>query len=60
MEEKVWVNIVDILWPVGSLYWCLDGAATDPTAVVGGSWIQCPGESLSVGNFTYICYRRIV
>lgn len=56
--EKVWVNILDILWPVGSLYWCVDGLASDPTEILGGFWIQCAGKTLVVGTQTYICYRR--
>lgn len=56
--EKVWVNIIDILWPVGSLYWCVNGNESDPTRILGGFWIQCQDKTITVGNQTFICYRR--
>ena len=54
---KVWVNILDILWPVGSLYYCLEG--NEPAAVLGGTWVQQTNSTLIVGNSTYVCYTRV-
>ena len=54
---KVWVNILDILWPVGSLYYCVEDA--DPADVLGGTWVQQVNSTLTVGNWTYVCYTRV-
>lgn len=59
LNTKVWVNILDILWPVGSLYYCLDGEANNPATTLGGTWVQKSGISLTVGSTTYICYTRV-
>lgn len=56
---KVWVNILDILWPVGSLYYCLSGESNNPAAVLGGTWVQQANSTLHVGSSTYICYTRV-
>lgn len=58
MVTKVWANILDILWPVGSLYYCLEGDANNPATVLGGVWKQT-ASTLTVGTTTYICYTRI-
>jgi hypothetical protein len=57
-DTKVWVNILDILWPVGSLYYCLDGDANAPSAVLGGTWVQ-KTSTLQVGTATYVCWTRV-
>lgn len=57
-EGKIWVNILDILWPVGSLYYCLQGTANAPGVVLGGTWIQ-KSETLTVGTATYTSWVRI-
>lgn len=60
VDTKVWVNILDILWPVGSLYYCLDGSANAPGAVLGGTWVQnIDPTPLVVGTTTYVSYTRV-
>ncbi len=46
MANNVWVNITDLLWPVGSIYSCwnfsndpTDIADESPANYFGGSWI---------------------
>lgn len=57
---KIWANILDILWPAGSLYYCVDGDASDPGSVLGGMWVQQPGKTFTVnGTTTYVCYVRV-
>lgn len=56
---KIWVNILDILWPVGSLYYCLAGDESSPAVVLGGTWVQKTGSNFVVGNQIYTCYTRI-
>jgi hypothetical protein len=58
-DTRVWVNILDILWPVGSLYYCIDGEESNPAATLGGYWTQKAGASLTVGGITYVCYTRL-
>lgn len=58
-NTKVWVNILDILWPVGSLYYCIDGEESSPAVTLGGTWTQKTGILLTVGGTTYVCYTRI-
>jgi len=58
VTPKIWVNILDILWPVGSLYYCLSDTANTPGVVLGGTWIQ-KSETLTVGTTTYTSWVRI-
>ena len=35
----IWVNITDILWPVGSVYYTTTGTTENsPASLFGGSW----------------------
>lgn len=40
-----WVNLLDIVYPVGSLY--LSRASTSPASTIGGSWTQIKGAVLA-------------
>jgi len=42
----VWTNIVDILWPVGSLYYCRQNTDNNPSEILGGSWIEIGDSNL--------------
>lgn len=34
-----WVNIIDLFWPVGSIYWAYNENNTnDPVTLFGGQW----------------------
>lgn len=56
MDANTWVNILDILWPVGSLFYCLEGA-TGPETTLGGSWVA-QGSTLTIGNKTFTPWYR--
>lgn len=58
-NTKVWVNILDILWPVGSLYCCVDGAESSPAVTLGGTWTMLEGGQFTVGATTYVYYKRV-
>lgn len=40
-----WVNILDVLYPVGSVYFST--ASTSPASTVGGSWTQIKGAVIA-------------
>ena len=40
-----WVNLFDILYPVGSIY--LNRSSTSPASTIGGSWAQIKGACLA-------------
>lgn len=47
-----WVNLLDIVYPVGSLYFTNND--TSPAAIVGGSWSQIePGTFLMAAGESY-------
>ena len=39
-----WINILEILYPVGSIY--LSKNSTSPASIIGGSWTQIQGAVL--------------
>lgn len=45
-----WVNIMDIFYPVGSIY--LSTNSTSPASIVGGSWTQVKGGCLAATGYT--------
>lgn len=32
-----WVNVIDLFWPVGSIWWT-KSASQNPTLLFGGNW----------------------
>ena len=44
-----WVNIMDIFYPVGSIY--LSTVSTSPASIVGGSWAQVKGGCLAATGY---------
>lgn len=40
-----WVNLLDVLYPVGSLYFST--ASTSPASIIGGSWTQVKGAVIA-------------
>ena len=40
-----WVNLLDIIYPIGSLY--LSRSSTSPASTIGGSWTQIKGAVLA-------------
>lgn len=44
-----WVNIMDIFYPVGSIY--LSTNSTSPASVIGGSWAQVKGGCLAATGY---------
>lgn len=51
MATKVWANITDLLWPVGSVYRCLHDTDNYPTKMFGGSWKVIGQETFSNETF---------
>lgn len=48
-----WVNILDVLYPVGAVYFST--ASTSPASTVGGSWTQIKGAVIAAyGSNGYI------
>ena len=43
-----WVNLLDIVYPVGSLYFTNN--ATSPAAIVGGSWTKIEEAAIRSGD----------
>lgn len=69
MANNIWVNITDLLWPVGSVYTCWD-TSNDPTDLTtkspanyfGGSWIGpiSDGSITNTNNNTiYYLYKYL-
>ena len=46
-----WVNLLDIIYPVGSIYQSTN--STSPASVVGGTWSAIGGRFLLGANSTY-------
>lgn len=40
-----WVNLMDVVYPVGSIY--LSVASTSPSSTIGGTWTQIKGAVLA-------------
>lgn len=40
-----WVNIMDVIYPVGSIY--LNKSSTSPASTIGGTWSQIKGACLA-------------
>lgn len=40
-----WVNLLDVIYPTGSLY--LSRSSTSPASIIGGSWTQIKGAVLA-------------
>lgn len=57
MDANTWVNILDILWPVGSLYYVLQGSDNAPSTTLGGSWTQQSG-TITVGSHVFTAWYR--
>lgn len=57
-NANTWVNILDILWPVGSLYYVLQGSDNTPDTVLGGTWVQ-QNVSIPIGTLTFDAWYRI-
>jgi len=58
MSANTWVNIIDILWPVGSLYYVLQDSANTPDTVLGGTWVQQSGY-IVVGGLNFDVWYRV-
>lgn len=56
MAAKVWANITDILWPVGSVYRCLHDTDNTPSLIFGGYWEDIGTETID-GTVYDIWYR---
>lgn len=40
-----WVNLMDVVYPVGSMY--LSASSTSPSSTIGGTWTQIKGAVLA-------------
>ena len=40
-----WVNLMDVVYPVGSIY--LSASSTSPSSTIGGTWTQIKGAVLA-------------
>ena len=58
MDANTWVNILDILWPVGSLYYVLHDSVNTPDTVLGGTWVQ-QTISIPIGSLTFDAWYRV-
>ena len=56
MAAQVWANITDLLWPVGSVYRCLNETTNYPANMFGGYWEEIGTEE--VNGETYSIYYR--
>lgn len=45
-----WVNLLDVIYPVGSMYFSF--SPTTPASIIGGSWTQITGKFLYAGTST--------
>lgn len=43
-----WVNLLDIIYPVGSIY--ISNNSTSPSSIIGGTWSQISGYYLYASN----------
>ena len=68
MADNIWVNITDLLWPVGSTYFCWsyssdpsDLGNENPVNYFGGTWIGPIGPTSEVHDglvyYQYKFYR---
>lgn len=62
-DNNVWVNITDLLWPVGSAYFCYTSTNTAPVDNVpanlfGGTWVGPVDSGTTViNNITYYQWK---
>lgn len=40
-----WINLLDVIYPVGSLYFST--SSTSPSATIGGTWTQIKGATIA-------------
>lgn len=45
------VNLLDIIYPVGSMYF--SAASVSPASVIGGTWVQIQGAALAASGSGY-------
>lgn len=63
-DNNIWVNITDLLWPVGSVYTChTNSQDNSPTNLFGGTWVgpitgSTYTDDLSGTSFTEYKYFR--
>lgn len=43
-----WVNLLDIVYPIGSVY--ISNSSTSPSSTIGGSWTQVTGKFIRGNN----------
>lgn len=63
--SDIWVNVTDILWPVGSTYFCwsfsddpLDLGDQNPVNFFGGNWVGPISSGTTVyDGLTYYQYK---
>lgn len=52
-----WVNVIDLFYPVGTVYWTLQGNNNNPATLFGGQWD--PIGTITVGqNITLQAWKR--
>ena len=39
-----WVNVIDLFYPVGTIYYSYDSSAS-PALLFGGTWVQLSAQS---------------
>lgn len=43
-----WVNLLEILYPIGAVYYSID--STSPASIIGGSWTQITNAVIRAGT----------
>lgn len=56
MNEGIWINIIDIFWPVGSIYKNTIDDSNSPSYLFGGFWENIGTEIINKQTFN-LWYR---
>lgn len=60
-DNNVWVNITDLLWPVGSFYITYSNDPDDsPVNLFGGTWKgPVTGSTYTIDGISYVEYKYV-
>lgn len=56
-----WVNLIDLFWPIGSIYYDIQDNNNDPTNVFGGTWVEITEDIITfqTGKESIRAWKRV-
>lgn len=55
---NTWVNVTDMIWPIGSIYICDASVTTTPDTLFGGTWTTVSSSAYLASTIEVKIYRR--